>query len=560
MKFKIFIASLLIAGSAIGSFAQGYMDGIEFYKIDEYTNARELLNRNLNAPGTDKALSLYYLGQIDLKYAKMWKRNGDAAKAQQCYNDAKSKFDQGIAANPKCAYNYVGLGALALYNGDVKGAETQFDLAKKQVKKDPKLVTAIAREFYNADPVAYQKQITKNIETAHKWGKDKDPDVFILEGDMLADKQEWGEAARTYNNAFYYDPDNIESQVKYANTYIKVNPQFAIGQLEDLLTKVPNSALVQRQLADKYYDDNQGTKALDMYKRLMDNPNHFGQDELRYAQLLFATQDYDGVLQVANALDAKSADDSSEKFIAKRLALYSLVRQKNWDDAISCGEKFFALRPDSPADYNENDYTYYSNALRGAGRLGDALDILKNAAEVHPENLNFKRSLADAYYEKDQYTDAIEMLEPVVENEGVKMSDYVTLASCYMQRAYANADESAKAADLNQAVKWANEAVKADGESINAAFLKARVLSARDGQDSNEALNAFNRVVKLVDDAVAGGADKSRYAVVYRLSYNYMALYYLKQGDKATARSYFEKQLIYDPDNNAVREQIKKLS
>ena len=39
--------------------AQGYKDGIEYYKVDKLDNAKELLERNLNAPTTDKAEAFY---------------------------------------------------------------------------------------------------------------------------------------------------------------------------------------------------------------------------------------------------------------------------------------------------------------------------------------------------------------------------------------------------------------------------------------------------------------------------------------------------------------------
>ena len=54
MKIKFLIASLVL-GASISSYAQGYKDGIEYYKIDQLDNAKELLNRNLNDASTNKA-------------------------------------------------------------------------------------------------------------------------------------------------------------------------------------------------------------------------------------------------------------------------------------------------------------------------------------------------------------------------------------------------------------------------------------------------------------------------------------------------------------------------
>lgn len=124
--------------------AQGYKDGIEYYKADQYANAKTILERTLNDGSTDKAASYYYLGQIELK-------NGNVSAA-------KADFDNGVAANPENGLNYVGLGAVALKNSDVKGAKSQFDAAKSKGKKNPDVLVAIARAYYNADPVAYAKR------------------------------------------------------------------------------------------------------------------------------------------------------------------------------------------------------------------------------------------------------------------------------------------------------------------------------------------------------------------------------------------------------------------
>ena len=46
-------------GASLVANAQGYKDGIEYYKVDKLDNAKELLERNLNAASTDKAEAFY---------------------------------------------------------------------------------------------------------------------------------------------------------------------------------------------------------------------------------------------------------------------------------------------------------------------------------------------------------------------------------------------------------------------------------------------------------------------------------------------------------------------
>ena len=78
MKFKSLL-TLCLAGASITAVAQGYKDGIEYYKADQFKNAKELLIRNINNADTDKAASYYYLGCIAMK-------EGNHAEALELFN------------------------------------------------------------------------------------------------------------------------------------------------------------------------------------------------------------------------------------------------------------------------------------------------------------------------------------------------------------------------------------------------------------------------------------------------------------------------------------------
>ena len=120
MKSKILL-SLLLSGS-ITCFAQGYKDGIEYNKVSEFDNAKELLERNLNDASTNKSEAFYYLGCVALE-------NGNTAAA-------KDYFQKGQSAG-SCQLNLVGLGQIELKAGNKKAAEENFSLAiKNSPKKD----------------------------------------------------------------------------------------------------------------------------------------------------------------------------------------------------------------------------------------------------------------------------------------------------------------------------------------------------------------------------------------------------------------------------------------
>ncbi|MDE7375562.1 MAG: hypothetical protein K2N16_01805, partial [Muribaculaceae bacterium] len=164
MKIKHLLAGAIMC-LGLSAFADGYTDGIDYYKAGQYGNARTLLNRNLNSAGDAQALVHYYLGQIDLI---------DCNKAE-----AKANFAKGIKIDPNNAYNYVGLGALALLNGNDKQADEYFNQALKVGKKNNEITVDIARAYFNADPVKYAKDVTKYLDQAHKDSKHNEPSIYI---------------------------------------------------------------------------------------------------------------------------------------------------------------------------------------------------------------------------------------------------------------------------------------------------------------------------------------------------------------------------------------------
>ena len=196
MRIKLFLSLLLAGGLVAAAQHQGYKDGIEYYKAGQYDNAKTILDRTINDANTNKSLANYYLGQIALA-------NGDKAQA-------KTYFEKGKSIDAANAYNFVGLGALDLLNGNADAASDNFKEAQKLAKKDAEVTVSIARAYYNADPVKYAKEIDKAMVKARKDSKSQNPSIYVLEGDMLIDQQNYGDAAGRYESAITFEPNNPE--------------------------------------------------------------------------------------------------------------------------------------------------------------------------------------------------------------------------------------------------------------------------------------------------------------------------------------------------------------
>lgn len=532
MKIKHLLAGALMC-LGLSAFADGYTDGIDYYKAGQYDNARTLLNRNLNSAGDAKALVYYYIGQIDLI---------DGNKAE-----AKANFDRGISIDPECAYNYVGLGALALLNGNETQAGEYFKQALKLAKKNHEITVDIARAYYNADPVKYAKDVTKYLDKAHKDSKHQEPSIYILEGDMLFAQKDYGDAATKYNQAINFDKDNPEGYVKYANTYFYVSPQFAIEKLNELLELQPNSALGQRELAEKYYNANQWTKAAEQYGKYINNPNHFPEDKARYAVLLFASNEYQKSLDVVNELLAANPND----FQSQRLKMLNLAALEQYEAAQKAADSFFALPEKGNAKFTPNDFNTYGSVLQGLGQNIEAIAQYEKAFNLDPERLDNLKLISAAYNAEKEYDKSADVFQQYIDlcGENVSLNDLYLLSNRMLRVASTTEDDEARVAYANKGIAAIDRVIEGAQPSSDYYFSKAimQAMTTADKTFGEDALPTLFKVVELLD-ADPANADPSNAANQikrYNQVWSYIASVYNAMGNDDEKNAALDKVDYY---------------
>lgn len=536
MKLKL-LMSLALAG-ALSASAQGYKDGVEYFKADQFANAKEILERNLNDASTDKAEAYYYLGEIALK-------NNDQAVA-------KANFEKGLAANPQNAYNKIGLGEIELINGNQKVAEQLFDEAKKLDKKDAGVYVAISRAYFNADPVKYAKEINKYDEQAMKADK-KNPDIFILRGDRKAAEQAWGDAASNYENAILYSKEEPAAYVKYANAYFFVNPDYAIEKLNELLNTTPNSALGQRELAEKYYQNDQWAKAAAAYGDYIKNPNHFVEDEVRYSVLLYYGQHYDESLALANKL----LESDPKNFQLQRIAFLDKAALQDFNGAEALAQRFFSLN-DPDNKYTSNDYSTYAEVLQELGKDSLAIFEYEKAIEANPEKLDLYKSLSSAYSGAKNYKKALEVFKSFIDKGDYVTNDLVTLANRYQNvAATSEPGTPEKAEAIANAIATIDKVIEVVPDNPIPVRNKARMMLVKnDNKPSQEMAETYMKTVDLLN---ADPENKTRRSDMYNEAYSQIASYYISEHNIPEAKAYYEKVYELDPTNQALRDYIDKM-
>jgi len=541
MKFRT-IFSILIGGFTLAASAQGgYQDGVDYYNADRFDKAKTILEKTLNDPSTDKAVSYFYLGSLAM-------REGNTAVAAD-------NFNKGVQANPVYGYNYVGLGEIALKNNNKDEAERLFKQALEGNKKDAAIMAAIARAYFNVNPTAYAKVIDKTIANAMKASKNKEAQIYVLQGDM-AKTTDIGKAAGNYEQAMIYDEEaghiNPEAYVKYSNLYNKVNPDFAINKLVELNQKLPTSALAQSELAEKYYDNNQFTRAAEQYGKYIQNPNHFQGDEQRYSGLLFFGKKYQESLDVANQVLAKDPDNE----YMQRMVMLNKAALKDYTGAEQAATKLFAHKN---AKFTATDYTTYGDILGELDRPQEAIAAYTKAYDLNPEkNKEILVNISSMYTDLEDYAKAAEFMQKYVDMGDASLNDYYILSNRYKNLGLSLPEGSPERVEAAQnGIKYVDMAIESAANKGPLYRNKATLMMVRDGQETTPELVAvYEDMLKAYDE---DPDNKIKNAAAYKTAYNNIANFYLKAGDKEKAREYFNKLLEVDPDNEPLREYLSKM-
>ncbi|MCM1522002.1 MAG: tetratricopeptide repeat protein [Muribaculaceae bacterium] len=552
MNLRI-LTSLFVGGLSLVALAQGgYQDGVDYYNAERFDKANNILEKTLGDASTDKAVSYYYLGELNMRD---WQDNitGDEHKAN--LQAASSYFSKGVEANPAYGFNYVGLGEIALKNGDKKEAENQFKAAIATDKKNGAIYAAVARAYANVDPVAYAKEVDKNIAEGLKKSGNKEPQVYVLKGD-LAKSTDLGAAAGFYEQAIIYQEENgsvnPEAYVKYSNLYNKVNPDFAITKLVELNEKLPTSALAQSELAEKYYDANQFTRAAEQYGKYIKNPNHFQGDEQRYSGLLYFGKKYAESLDVANQVLAKDPDN----LYMQRMVMLNKSELGDYQGAEDAAQKLFSHKG---AKFTATDYTTHGKVLGELNRPEEAIAAYMEAYNLNPEkNVNILADISSMYTDLEDYAKAAETMQKYVDTAGenASLNDLFILSNRYKNLGLSLPEGSPERADAaNNGIKYVDQAMANAANKGPLYRNKATLLMVRDGSEiTTDLVQTYQDMIAAFDE---DPENKTKYVDAYKSAYNNIANYYLHEGNKEEARKYFELLLECDPNNEPLQEYLK---
>ena len=418
------------------------------------------------------------------------------------------------------------------------------DLVKtyvKQFKKNPEALVALGNAYFTA------KQYDKAImyaDMALKKNKNFG-DAYVLKGDVEALKDDGGEAAMWYQQSMTLDPTNPNGYTRYASIYRKRDPQ-TVEQTMELLKKNVPSYPADAELGHMFWSIDL-RKAYEYYQRT--NPSTIDESFLyEYAQAAYYLDKKEEAFNLSSIGVRRFAGEAYEEYFA-RYALYSAVDLDKMDQTA----QFVQTLKNSKQDLVTKDYLYLGRVAASQGQYNDAIENYKKSLDLDGENILNYKYMSEAYKGLGDEAKALEFSERYISlDPKAAPSDFVNLATIYLNRAKAGTD---KEADFSKAMSVYDKL--ADKYPTIASF--AHLQQCKAGVDLGGPRNVKTKGKQVIDElkdkADLKDSERGYLTEAYRIVG--LAIWRDSKRGVEVARPYLEKLIQLDPEN-PVSVQAKK--
>lgn len=417
MYKKISILLLLIA-TTLTTFAQSKADGIKFYKYEKYKSAIS----TLKPLAAEDKFANYYLG---LSYI-----------ALEDLTSAKSTFQ-----NHADHYaNMAGLARILFLEG--KTAEAKAMLEKVTRKTSRKNKSAY---LYAADAITYTdggdlNDAIKNYEYYLDWRPSAN--AFIRKGDAYRKMRDGGKAMTAYQRAQKMGGATSLANYKQGNLwYASKTFDSALACYQRASDADLQNPLPYHDLANAYYSINKYDKAKEQIEKYLALSDQSAEDQRRYANILFLSQDYDGAIAKMNEL----LSSGNGKSYMYRVLGYSYLEKDKIPEAIKNMELLFKKHPKDKII--AKDYFTYGKVLsKDSNRASEAITYIQQGIDkdTATDKVPLYRQVAEGYKSSKDYAQAAEWYKKITEQDSPQKEvlDYWNAGTNFYQiRDYANATD-----------------------------------------------------------------------------------------------------------------------
>ncbi|WP_091175778.1 tetratricopeptide repeat protein [Mucilaginibacter sp. P19] len=548
MISKIAKASLgLVFLGSSSVFAQSLADAKKAIDAEQYQKAESML-KTLTTTQPTKDENFFYLGWVYIK--------------QDYADSAKVVFNKGIAANPKSALNYAGLGAVARLDKDNSGVTTNFNQAVALAGKDAKPYTYVGLSYLL--PTTADKKVTPAdadaaiaVLTKGKAINAKDVDLLIALGDAYRSVLKSNEAYSNYSDASTLDPKNPAAKVatgvlyKFANNFDGSEQQF-----KDALAINANYGPAYREwaetdlrwsLTDPKMASAKIKEAVDHYKQYLSLTDQSVESQMRYADFLILAGDYKTLQQVATDL-SKSASTNARVY---RYLAYAAYENKDYQNGLTAINTWFQKA--DPKRIIPRDYLYQGRLQIALNQDSVGIITLQKALTLDSTQTDVYAEIAKSYFRQKKYAQAGDAYREVTLKGGhsVKLTDYFYEGISYYYGYDTKAPNDSLLTRADSAFSYVI-AKTASSPFADAFLYRARVNDLKEKDRNNISGYAKPYYEKYIEVVNAKGAPDEKTKKSLAEAYAYLGtIYQYKEKDDAKASENFAKARELDPANKS---------
>ncbi len=345
---------------------------------------------------------------LDLKRA--WAQSLFAAEE---YDKAQAAFEELLQAESNDLLALLRLSQIHRQKQEFAKAE---DYARRASKLDPSNlevqyneVSLLEAQGKMAEAIARLKEILASIERRPTSFGERANRAILLErlGLLYRMADQTQDAVAAFREMAQADPDSAARASAQIIDALRAAKDFAAAEKESkaALQKFPSDRMVKSLAASVYADLGRYREAEAMLKSSFDGKN----DRETWISLAQIYEKQKNFAEMARALDeaGKLSATNEEKEVVHFMRGAMYERQKKYDLAEAEFRKVLEINPKSASAMN---YLGYMLADRNV-RLEEALELIRKAVALEPNNSAFLDSLGWVYYRLNRLEEAAEWLQ-----------------------------------------------------------------------------------------------------------------------------------------------------
>lgn len=512
------IASLFLSASA---FAQTIQDAIKQTTNEQFEKADASFKALLAASPNNGEL-LYYYGDNFFKHDNI--------------EQANVNYQKGSELNATNPFPYVGLGKVQWAQNKFTEAKANFYKATTLAAgKNATVLMKIAEVYINAETKDFI-EAAKLLDQAQKL-EPKNPEVLLLKGDAVLEQSNDGSKAISfYEEAAKLDPKSVTATLRIGKLWNRAkNYTSALDYYKKAKSIDSSFAPAYREMAEIYGRAGQYANAVANYKRYLELNNDCGARAF-YAGFLLEAKHYSESVEASK--EALKCDPNNV-YLYRYLAYdyYEMV-PADYSAGLENSNLFFS-KVKADTKVIPKDYEYHAKLLSKNGKDSLAILDFTKALELQPERIELNSDIASCYIKMKKYADAIASYEKKVAANKATVNDYFGLARAfYFSKDFVKADSAT------------SQMIRLQPELSIGYLWKAKVSVQQDLK--NEKWLAKQPYEDFISKVKPEDTEKSKKDLIE--AYTYLGVHYISVKDFKTAKTYFQKVLDLDPQNqNALK-------